>query len=154
RRASPAVTSSTACASRRPALSARAPGTPSTVTSAGRASTSWPPRSSRSPMTPGELEALVAKGTAGDVLQATRKLSEQERRALAATALRLAQHYAREEAAAVRDYWAAPRHPDESARAGEDAHRERVAVAGAALLAVGSPSDLARHDRALWDRDR
>src|SRR5438876_2180781 len=100
-------------------------------------------------MTPAELEALVAEGSAKGVLEATRGLSEKERRALAPTALRLAKHY-----------WSAhlsryvinvSRSAVADARAQAHSAYARHAVACAALLASGSPSELARHDKVFSD---
>src|SRR2546422_4129754 len=101
-------------------------------------------------MTPAELEALVAEGSAKDVLEATRGLSEKERRALAPTALRLAKHYWR---AHLHRYVIDVSRPDvDDARAQARAAHERHGVACAALLASGSPSELARHDQRSEER--
>jgi hypothetical protein len=103
-------------------------------------------------MTPAELEALVAEGTAEDVLEAMRDLSEKERRALAPTAVRLAKDYWR---AHLRRYVIDVSRPDvEDLRAQARAARERHGAACAALLASGSPSELARHDQVFWKADQ
>src|SRR5213593_1549370 len=100
-------------------------------------------------MTPAELEALVAEGSAKDVLAATRGLSEKERRALAPTALRLAKHYW---SAHLSRYVINLSRPDvDEARAQARSAHERHGVACAALLASGAPSELARHDQVFWD---
>src|SRR2546427_567879 len=83
-------------------------------------------------MTPAELEALVAEGSAKDVLEATRGLSEKERRALAPAALRLAKHYW---SAHLGRYVIDVSRPDvDEARAQARSAHERHAVACAALL--------------------
>src|SRR5262245_28181564 len=101
-------------------------------------------------MTPADLEALVAWGSADDVLEAMRGLSEKERRTLAPTALRLAKHYS---SAHLQRYVIDVSRPDvddlrAQARRALDRHR----AACAALLASGSQSELARHDH--WDTDQ
>jgi len=103
-------------------------------------------------VTPAELETLVADGSAEDVLTAMRELSEKERRALAPTALRLAKrHWKAHLGTHVIDV----SKPDVAdARARADAAIERHRVACVALLASGSPSELARHDQALWKTDQ
>jgi len=103
-------------------------------------------------MTPAELEALIADGSAKDVLEAMRGLSEKERRALAPAALRLAKHYW---SAHLSRYVIDVSRPDvDDARAQARSANERHRVACAALLASGSPSELARHDQVFWDDDQ
>ena len=103
-------------------------------------------------MTPAELEALVAEATAKDVLDAMRGLSEKERRALAPAALRLAKHYW---SAHLQRYVIDVSRLDvEDLRAQAHAAHERHGVACAALLASGSPSELARHDQVFWETDQ
>ena len=103
-------------------------------------------------MTPAELEALVAEASAKDVLDAMRGLSEKERRALAPAALRLAKHYW---SAHLQRYVIDVSRLDvEDLRAQAHAAHERHGVACAALLASGSPSELARHDQVFWETDQ
>ncbi len=103
-------------------------------------------------MTPAELEALVAEGSAKDVLEAMRGFSEKERRALAPAALRLAKHYW---SAHLQRYVIDVSRLDvEDLRAQAHAAHERHGVACAALLASGSPSELARHDQVFWETDQ